>query len=346
MGADAALWRKFGRTYRLVVARGPLCAALLIRGTLIAEHSVRFYRGIYNLPVRPPSLRAIAAFEAAARHESFTKAADELNLTQSAISHAVRSLELRLGVDLFERYGRTVALTEAGRAFVSRLRLSLNLISEAFEAPGRPARGRLVVGVSAGVGERVLAPRLAAFLGRHPDREIELRSVTGASDVSGGDVDVAVLFGAGACAGLTQRRLAGESLIPVAAPSMDLPRRIEDLMRLPLIHQPEHPWRLWLERSGLSDLPTSATLTADSPLAALELARCGAGVCLTRSLWVRDDLRAGRLVRLFDGDVALREDYSAVWNPASPRSDLIRPFVDWLAAALEPAAPMPTLHAA
>ena len=103
------------------------------------------------MPVRPPSLRAIAAFEAAARHESFTKAADELNLTQSAISHAIRSLEVRLGVDLFDRFGRTVALTEPGRAFVSRLRLSLNLISEAFEQPSRLGRARLVVAASAGV---------------------------------------------------------------------------------------------------------------------------------------------------------------------------------------------------
>ncbi len=297
------------------------------------------------MPVRPPSLRAIAAFEAAARHESFTKAADELNLTQSAISHAVRSLELRLGVDLFDRYGRTVALTEAGRAFVSRLRLSLNLISEAFEAPTRPGRARLVVAASAGIAERILAIRLPSFIARTPDREIELRTVTSSAEVTAGEVDVALLYGAGPCAGLTQRRLAGEALFPVAAPSLELPRRPEDLIHAPLIHQPEHPWRLWLEQVGLSELPTPATLTADSPLAALELARNGAGVCLTRGLLAREDLRAGRLVRLFDAEAALREEYTAVWNPASPRAELIRPFVDWLAAALDPG-PAPILHAA
>ncbi len=297
------------------------------------------------MAVRPPSLRAIAAFEAAARHESFTKAADELNLTQSAISHAVRSLETRLGVDLFERYGRTVALTEAGRAFVSRLRLSLNLISEAFEAPARPGRARLVVAATAGIAERILAIRLPAFLARTPDREIELRTVTGAAEVTAGEVDVALLYGAGSCAGLTQRRLAGEALFPVAAPTLELPRRPEDLVRAPLIHQPDHPWRLWLEQVGLSELPTPATLTADSPLAALELARSGAGVCLTRGLLAREDLRAGRLVRLFEAEAALREEYTAVWNPASPRADLVRPFVDWLASVLEPT-PAPVLHAA
>jgi len=297
------------------------------------------------VPVRPPSLRAIAAFEAAARHESFTKAADELNLTQSAISHAIRSLELRLGVDLFDRFGRTVALTEAGRAFVSRLRLSLNLISEAFEAPGRIGRARLVVAATAGIGERILAARLPDFMSRFPDRELELRTVSGVSEVTAGEADVAVLFGAGACAGLTQRRLAGEALFPVAAPGPDLPRRPEDLVHMALIHQPEHPWRLWLEQVGLTDLPTAAALSADSPMAALELARGGAGVCLARGLMVREDLRAGRLVRLFDAEAVLREEYAAVWNPASPRADVIRPFVDWLAGALEPAA-TPTLHAA
>lgn len=299
------------------------------------------------MPVRPPSLRAIAAFEAAARHESFTKAADELNLTQSAISHAVRSLEQRLGVDLFDRFGRTVALTEPGRAFVSRLRLSLNLISEAFETPARPGRARLIVAATAGIAERILATRLPGFLAGNPDRELELRTVTSAAEVNTGEADVAILYGAGACAGLTQRRLAGEALFPVAAPVGDLPRRPEDLIHAPLIHQPEHPWRLWLEQVGQSELPTPATLTADSPMAALELARNGAGVCLARGLLVRDDLRVGRLVRLFDAEATLREDYTAVWNPASPRADLIRPFVDWLAGALESGpTPAPALHAA
>lgn len=298
------------------------------------------------MPVRPPSLRAIAAFEAAARHESFTKAADELNLTQSAISHAIRSLELRLGVDLFERYGRTVSLTEPGRAFASRLRLSLNLISEAFEAPARLGRTRLVVTASPGVAERILANRLPAFLSGHPDRELELRTAWGAAEVTAGEADVAVLYGVGACAGLAQQRLAGEVLFPVAAPGPDLPRRPEDLVHAPLIHQPEHPWRLWLEQVGLGELPAPATLTADSPLAALELARSGAGVALARGLLVREDLSAGRLVRLFEAEAALREHYAAVWNPASPRAEVARPFVNWLAGVLAGPAPAPTLHAA
>lgn len=282
------------------------------------------------MPVRPPSLRAIAAFEAAARHGSFTKAADELNLTQSAISHAIRSLELRLGVGLFDRFGRTVSLTDAGRGFVSRLRLSLNLIAEAFEVPARNLRSRLVVGVSSPLGEQVIADHLADFVGAHPEQEIDLRAAAGASEVASGEADVAILFGGGACTGLSHRSLGREVLFPVAAPGLPPLRRPEDLAHAALIHQPDRPWRLWLEQVGLADLPTPTTITADSAAMALALARRGVGVCLTHGRLADDDLRAGRLVRLFDAEVVLEDDYAAVWNPASPRAALVRPLVDWL----------------
>lgn len=286
------------------------------------------------MPVRPPSLRAIAAFEAAARHQSFTRAADELNLTQSAISHAIRSLELRLGVELFERFGRTVALTEAGRAFVSRLRLSLDLISEAFDVQPRPGRARIVLGAAPGVLERIVAPRLPAYVQAHPEQKLDVRLVADHAPAASGEVDVAILFGAGACPGLARRRLAGETLIPVAAPAADLPRRPEDLARARLICQPQHPWRLWLEQVGLGDLATPTGVTVDGPMAALELARCGAGVALVRALLARDDLAGRRLVRLFEAEAPLREDYAAVWNPASPAADGVQHFVDWLAQDL------------
>lgn len=298
------------------------------------------------MPVRPPSLRAIAAFEAAARHQSFTRAADELNLTQSAISHAIRSLELRLGVELFERFGRTVSLTEAGRAFVSRLRLSLDLISEAFDVQPKLGRARIVVGATPGVLERVLAPRLSAFVQAHPDQRIELRLSGDHTQVQSGEVDVAVLFGAGACPGLARRKLASEALIPVAAPAADLPRRPEDLVRARLIHQPQHPWRLWLEEVGLGDLPTPPGVTIDNAVAALELARCGAGVCLGRALLVREDLASRRLIRLFEAEAPMREDYAAVWNPASPGAEAVLTFVEWLAGELAPGGDAPRFNAA
>lgn len=285
------------------------------------------------MPVRPPSLRAIAAFEAAARHGSFTKAADELNLTQSAISHAIRSLELRLGVGLFDRFGRTVSLTEAGRGFVSRLRLSLNLIAEAFEVPSRGVRARLVVGVCGPVGEHVIVHHLADFASAHPEQEIDLRSGAGVGEVAAGDADLAIVFGGGARAGLSHRSLCGEILFPVAAPGLPPLRRPEDLAHAPLIHQPDRPWRLWLEQVGLADLPATAAISADDAAMALALARRGAGVCLAYGRLAHNDLREGRLVRLFDAEVALEDDYAAVWNPASPRTALVRPLVDWLGRA-------------
>src|SRR6476620_10852798 len=109
------------------------------------------------MPVRPPSLRSIAAFEAAARHASFTKAADELNLTPGAISHAIRALEERLGQQLFLRTGRAVKLTPAGQTLAARVRLSLGLLTDAFDAVPWRSRDRLIVSTTYSIGQRILA---------------------------------------------------------------------------------------------------------------------------------------------------------------------------------------------
>lgn len=292
-----------------------------------------------RVPVRPPSLRAIAAFEAAARHGSFTRAADELNLTQSAVSHAIRTLEERLGVDLFERFGRRVVLTDAGSGFVSRLQLSLSLIAEAFEAPARGGRSHLVIGAPAWLIETVAGPAVSVFRNDHPECDIDIRTALTAADVAGGSADLGLVLGASPISGLAHRGLGGEVLFPVAAPGLADLRRPEDLVRARVIAQPDHPWRLWLETVGLSDLPVPSSLTVDSAPAALGLARQGEGVCLTLGRLARADLEAGRLVRLFNAQARLTAEYAVVWNPASPRAALARSFVDCLERSLAAAVP-------
>ncbi len=122
------------------------------------------------MPVRPPSLRSIAAFEAAARHASFTRAAAELNLTPGAISHAIKALEDRLGQRLFDRKGRGVALTSAGLTLAAKVRVSLGLLSDAFETP--PSRGldRLVVSTTGSIAQKILVPHLARLQEACPAR--------------------------------------------------------------------------------------------------------------------------------------------------------------------------------
>src|SRR4051812_28162986 len=148
------------------------------------------------MPARPPSLRAIAAFEATARHSSLTRAAAELNLTTSAISHAITALEARLQTRLLDRSRRRVALTPAGQALAIRVRLSLALLGEAFDATPWLERGRLVLSTLDSIAERVLVPALPDFARAFPDVVLELRTGSALADVER-DADLAIRFGPG-----------------------------------------------------------------------------------------------------------------------------------------------------
>src|SRR3954466_3753948 len=128
------------------------------------------------MAVRPPSLRSIAAFEAAARHASFTKAADELNLTPGAISHAIKALEQRLGQTLFDRKGRAVALSASGRTLAAKVRVSLGLLADAFDAAPWRALDRLVVSTTASIAQKILLPQLAALQQSVPHARLDLRA--------------------------------------------------------------------------------------------------------------------------------------------------------------------------
>ncbi len=288
------------------------------------------------MPVRPPSLRAIAAFEAAARHQSFSRAADELNLTRSAISHAIRTLEDRLGVELFLRVGPSVVLTEPGRTFAGRLRLSLEMISQAFElsAPARPTALR--VGAPADLMRRVLAVGLASLRTSNPDVDLELRTQSGVSDLLGGSVDVVLAQGASAPSGLQARLLAREALVPVAAPGVFVrpPVRPEDVAAAPLIHCHARPWRIWFEAARLETPPPGEAMKVDDLACAIELARAGVGVCLAPRLLVQEDLRQRRLMRVSDVEAYLPDGYWALWSPASAKAELIEAFADGVCRAL------------
>jgi LysR family glycine cleavage system transcriptional activator len=173
------------------------------------------------MPARPPSLGSISAFEAAARHQSFTKAAAELNLTTSAVSHAIKSLEARLRTRLFDRIGRKVALTAEGQSLAVRVRLSLSLLGDAFDAAPWLRRDRLVISTLAAIAAR-LAPRLTGFQQGCRDVELELRSGSALADLAAGDVDVAIRFGPGGWTGLQARHLPTRSCsrwraLPIAA---------------------------------------------------------------------------------------------------------------------------------
>lgn len=289
------------------------------------------------MAVRVPSLRAVAAFEAAARHQSFSKAAEELNLSQSAISHAIRSLEVRLGQTLFERSSSSVELTESGQVFASRIRLSMSLLADAFDVTPRIAKSRLTISALPAFAELVLGARLQNFLDLHPDLIIELRSTPRLADLGQEGVDLAIRYGPGGWANLTSRQIATEDLFAVSAPSYRggaLPVSPKDLASCDVIHHSHFPWSVWLEAAGCEDLALEKRLVIDDSALNLAWAEAGYGVALARGLLVQPYLKSGRLVRLFDVAVPSRYTYHCVWNPTSPRRALIERFVDSLADAV------------
>jgi len=285
------------------------------------------------MAVRPPSLRSIAAFEAAARHASFTRAADELNLTPGAISHAIKALEQRLDQQLFTRDGRAVALTEAGRTLAARVRLSLGLLADAFDTAPWRARDRLVVSTLASIAERLFLPALPHLLAAAPGVMLDLRCTTALADLDR-DIDLAVRFGPGGWRGVQTRFLGDETLFPVVSPAYNggqWPSDQAELADHVLIHHPESSWRLWLDPTAPDPSRSGNALYIDDSALAVEAAAAGHGIALARGRLVFDDLRNGRLVRLFEREVPAEYSYWAVWNPSSTKLPVVLPFIEAVA---------------
>lgn len=288
------------------------------------------------MPGRPPSLRAIAAFEAAARHQSFAKAADELNLTHGAISHAIRSLEDRLGSELFDRQGRGVSLTEPGRVLAGRVRLGIGLLSDAFETRPWVERTKLVVSVLPGFATRILIPRLDRFRKRHPQIELDIRANWSLAPVGEREIDVGLRYGPGGWAGLSAIKLMDEVLFPVVSPDYprSLPATPAELLRHDLISHPELSWRVWFAAAGIETPEPRSSVIIDDSVLMLDLVSRGAGIALGRSLISFADIESGRLQRLFDVDVKADYSYWMVWNPVSPKLANIELFRAWLSDEL------------
>ena len=284
------------------------------------------------MAVRPPSLRSVAAFEAAARHASFTRAADELNLTPGAISHAIKALEERLDEKLFVREGRAVALTDAGRTLAARVRLSLGLLADAFDTAPWRARDRLVLSTLSSIGERLFLPALGPLQAAAPGMMLDLRCTSALADFDR-DVDIAIRFGPGGWRGVQARFLGDEKLFPVVSPDYkdgDWPADQAALADHVLIHHPESSWRLWLDPAGPDPSRSGNALYIDDFALAVEAAAAGHGIALARGRLVASDLAEGRLVRLFEREVPAEYSYWAVWNPSSPKLPVIEQFVDAL----------------
>jgi LysR family glycine cleavage system transcriptional activator len=253
-----------------------------------------------------PNLAALRAFEAAARHDSFSRAAEEIHVTPGAISHQIRALEEELGLPLFTRNGKRIAITDAGQRFAAAIRNALTEIAAAAEAlQQRGRQQRLVVSSPPSFASRWLAPRLWKFIDRYPDIEVILQSSSHLNDLARDGIDVGLRFGLGNYPGLKAELIMEDFYYPVASPNYrqgrlpSSPQQLRDCVLLRMDGLQES-WLPWFKLAGL-DLPDPAggLVTQDSSLT-LRAAADGAGVALTRHAIASQEIAAGELVRLFD----------------------------------------------
>lgn len=277
-------------------------------------------------------LNALRAFEAAARHLSLSRAAEELHLTHGAISHQVRALEALLGAALFNRRGRGVVLTEAGQHLAGVLTGSFAQINQAMNAVRRQSDQTLTISLLTSFAARWLVPRLERFHEAHPDVVMSMRTGRELADLRRDGVDLAIRSGRGNYPGLDARFLMAEDLFAVASPRLagGLPETPADLKRHLLLRDSIDDWAMWCRAAGL-DITTLrfGTVFQDSAVL-LDAAARGAGIALARRVLVAPDLESGRLVRLFDVQVPDLFSYWTVTLPERAEEPAIAQFRDWL----------------
>ncbi len=287
---------------------------------------------------RLPPLNALRGFEAAARHSSFVKAADELALTQSAVSHQVRQLEAALGQRLFHRLPREITLTDAGRDFLATVKEAIELLSMGVArlAPYK-ATGPLVVSSDAAFARYWLMPRLAEFRELRADIEIwldtseqlldfdhqEVEFVIGRLRSVGGERMEESLFDD--CLGPCQRM--------VREPRQRTPR-LEDLARLTLVHDERREnWLVWLRAVGASSVDAAAGPHFSDPGLALDAARAGQGIALASDVLAIDDLESGALVAPYDQWLQVANEYRFAYPLWLASNEAVLAFAAFIRAA-------------
>jgi LysR family glycine cleavage system transcriptional activator len=292
---------------------------------------------------RLPPLHSLRAFEAAARHLSVKKAAAELAVTPTAVSHHVRVLEDALGVKLFERHARHIELTVYGRELYPVLREGFDAFADAI-ARLKSRKVRTVVTLSATVAftARWLLPRVAAFHRDNPSMDLRLHASDDTADLHSGMVDAAIRYGRGEYKGLTAERLFQDVFAPVCSPRLKL-REARDLANHTMIHfewrrqRRENPtWNRWLRVTGMPDLTAKADLIFTDESQAIQAAIAGHGVALLSLALIADELARSTLRQPFGPKLELDGyQYDLVYLPAAEQSARISALRAWIHKELQ-----------
>lgn len=291
-----------------------------------------------------PALDLLVGFESAARNLSFTKAGEELYLTQSAVSRQIKDLEDQLGVPLFERRHRALALTEAGQQFyavAAQVITTMRAATERLRALAGKKRP-LSVTTTASFAALWLIPRLAGFTREHPGVDVRITAETRVQDLERDGLDVALRHGPASLAGPNAVRLFGERVFPVCSPKLlkrNPLKKPEDLKNHVLLqyHDPDvrHPWlhwNTWLEVAGVAGLRPAGTLSFSGYEQIIPAAVAGHGVALGRTPLVQDLIKAKELVAPFKSMADPARAYFVIVSRDAAQRPEVGAFVEWLKA--------------
>ena len=294
---------------------------------------------------RLPPLDPLIAFEAAARHLSFTRAAEELHLSQAAISQQIRSLEDRLQVKLFTRSHRAVQLTNEGRDYQHTVSAILKQLAGAtMDIRNLEVAQFLVIGCDQSFATRWLCPRLERLRAALPDIGLRIVAADDYGESLGAEVQVAVLHGDGNWPGYTAIRLFDEEVFPVCSPDYDHRGASGDwaewLLQADLIDLADSQWnwmnwRLWLSGNRIDEPLAQRRLQINSYPLVIDAACDGLGVALGWRYLVDDLLDAGRLLRPLEQSLCTEFGYYLIYRPHLERDDSVARFRDWLLQAFE-----------
>lgn len=283
-----------------------------------------------------PALPALTVFEASARHGSFTRAAEELNLSQSAVSKRVASLEAYLGTQLFERVRQRIVLTEAGHHYLARIREALEIMEQATMDTLAFRRGESILNVATlpSFGNRWLLPRINRFTATHPQISLNVSARQWPFDVLQENIDAAILYASTPWPGGHSERLIGEEVIPVCVPGLVPAGSLPALREVPLLHHRARPraWQRWLDLGNVDGINAFRGSRFEQFDMIIRAAISGAGVGLVPLFMIEEELAQGLLETPFLRTMESDEAYYLVYPERKKTLSSLRAFRDWIIA--------------
>lgn len=288
------------------------------------------------MPIRLPPLNSLKAFESAARHLSFTNAADELFVTQAAVSHQIKSLENFLSIKLFHRRNRTLLLTEEGQAYYHDLRdVFLHMQEATQRLMEMGAKGAITIATPPSFASQWLVPRLHKFSASHSDIDVRIKAVDADDGFLDDSVDIAVFYGKGNWSGLFSTKLLGEYLTPMCSPLLLRKGKplveLKDLAAHTLLHDNTRvAWKNWLSHFGINNINVNQGPIFSHTMLVLQAACNGQGIALSDTVLAKPEIESGRLICPFNEKIESKFSHYLVCKESKAEQQKIKVFSDWM----------------